>query len=98
MDQNPACEALKKGVCLMVHYGHFSRTVEVHTVGVNDLGHHIMSVWQVSGGSESNEPTGWKLLLLKDATSATLTTAKSAAPRHGYRRGAKQFTKITCQV
>jgi len=86
MIEQTACNAIKKGVCLTVQYDHFTRLVEVHTVGVNDLGHPIASVYQLSGGSRSNESTGWKLLLLGDATGGILTIIKSRAPRPGYRR------------
>jgi hypothetical protein len=98
MLQRMACEALNKRVCLSLNYGHYSRVVEVHTVGINDLDHPIISVWQVSGGSESNERTGWKTLLLSEATSVALTDIRSEAPRKGYRRDAKQFMVISGQI
>jgi hypothetical protein len=98
MIRQTAREALEKGLCLTLHYNGYTRLVEVHTVGTNALDHHIVSVWQVSGGSESNERVGWKLLVLDEATGAALTDIKSQAPRHGYKRGAKQFTRILCQI
>ena len=98
MLEQMALIALKNGVCLSLHYEEFSRLVEVHTVGVDERERHVASVYQVSGASKSNEPIGWKLLLLQDATGATLTTDKSAAPRPGYQRDAKQFTRITGQL
>lgn len=93
-----AADAIKLGLCLTISYGRYTRLVEVHAVGVNDLGHHIMSVWQVSGGSESNEPVGWKLLRLDEMTGCTLTNIQSGAPRQGYRPNAKQFTRILAQI
>lgn len=98
MDTNTPCEALRSGQCLEIRYHGFSRVVEVHTCGVSTADNRAMRVWQVRGGSESNEPVGWKLLLLDDAVSFGILSEKSSAPRHGYKRGDKAFSRITCQV
>lgn len=98
MLSNTACEALKTGVCLELNYNGFNRVVEVHCVGVTTKGNPGMRVWQVRGGSESNEPTGWKMLLLDEAIGARLTMEKSQAPRQGYKRGDRGMTSITCEI
>ncbi|GEC59294.1 hypothetical protein BEL01nite_83370 [Bradyrhizobium elkanii] len=75
-----------------------SRVVEVHCVGITTKGNPGMRVWQVRGGSESNEPVGWKMLLLDEALGAKLTTEQSQAPRQGYKRGDKGMQSITCEI
>ena len=58
----------------------------------------VMRVWQVSGGSASNEPVGWKLLRLDEATEAVVTHQKSLAPRAGYKPGDPAMQQMTCQL
>lgn len=72
--------------------------VEVHAVGFTKDGKEIMRVWQVSGGSVSNEPVGWKLLRLDETTGAALTKDPSAAPRAGYKRDDRAMERIICQI
>jgi hypothetical protein len=57
-----------------------------------------MRVWQVAGGSVSNEPFGWKLLRLDEATGASVTKQRSLGPRPGYKRGDKVMSRIQCQL
>jgi hypothetical protein len=91
-----ACAALESGKCLEVQYEMFSRIVEVHRVGISPQGGHILSGWQIRG--PANERAGWKLLNLDEAVGLTLTDIPSRAPRPDYRRGAKQFIGVICQL
>lgn len=93
-----ACQALKNGKRLELHYDGFSRVVEVHTVGETTAGNLAMSVWQVRGGSNSNERVGWKLMRLDEAFAASEINEQSEAPRAGYVRDAKPFRRIVCQI
>lgn len=81
-----ACQALREGKCLELHYDGFVRIVEVHAVGRSQANHIVMRVWQVRGGSVGGEPIGWKLLRLDEIPSVHITTEKSAAPRRGFNR------------
>jgi hypothetical protein len=93
-----ACQALRNGLVLSLHYDGYFRGVEVHAVGVTKNGNEIMRAWQVSGGSVSNEPIGWKLLRLDEAIGGSITQDKSAAPRQGYRRDDRAMQRIICQL
>jgi hypothetical protein len=93
-----ACDAIGQGKRLELRYDGWTRIVEVHTVGISTAGNPVMSVWQVRGGSNSNEPVGWKLMRLDEALSAHVIDEKSEAPRRGYKRNASGFQRITCQL
>ena len=98
MWKSVASDALRQGKCLELRYDGFFRIVEVHAVGTSEQGNDLMRVWQVRGGSVSNERSGWKLFRLDEAFSAHLTDEKSEAPRRGYKRGDKAMRFIDCQV
>lgn len=91
-----ACEALESGRCLEIRYENCIRIVEVHRVGISPQGAHILAGWQLSG--LPGERPGWKLLNLDEALELNLTDIVSRAPRPDYRRGAKQFIGIICQL
>ena len=93
-----ACEALRSGQVLELRYDGYTRMVEVHAVGFTKEDNAVMRVWQISGGSVSNEPVGWKLLRLDEATGAVVTHQKSLAPRPGYKPGDAAMKRITCQL
>jgi len=92
------CSALRVRKCLEVRYDGFTRVVEVHAVGITAEGDAVMRVWQVRGGSVSQEPVGWKLLRLDEARSLGVLAEDSAAPRPGYRRDDAAMRAITCQL
>jgi len=91
-----ACAALEKGCCLEIRFEDCTRIVEVHRVGISPHGAHILSGWQIRG--PANERPGWKLLNLDEALELSVTEIMSRAPRPDYRRGAKQFIGIICQL
>ncbi len=93
-----ACDALRSGRVLELRYDGYVRCVEVHAVGVTKDDNFIMRVWQVSGGSVSNERVGWKLLRLDEAFGASLSDVPSQAPRRGYKRNDKVMDRILCQL
>ena len=93
-----ACAALRSGHVLELQYGDYSRLVEVHAVGFTEEVNPIMRVWQISGGIVNQEPIGWKLLRVDEATGAVVTNQKSLAPRPDYRAGDKVMQVITCQL
>jgi hypothetical protein len=93
-----ACEALRQGKRLELRYDGYMRIVEVHAVGTTAKQDDVARVYQVRGGSVSNEPTGWKLLRLDDASSGSILEEQSSAPRTGYKRGDAAMLFICCQL
>jgi hypothetical protein len=93
-----ACQALRDRCVLSLQYDGYSRAVEVHAVGITKDRNEIMRVWQTAGGSKSNEPVGWKLLRLDEATGASISNQKSMAPRNGYARNDPAMQRIICQL
>jgi hypothetical protein len=93
-----ACEALRSGRVLELRYDGYSRSVEVHAVGFTKEDNPVIRAWQVSDGNGSNEPLGWKLLRLDEATGAVVTHQKSLAPRAGYKPGDPVMQQMTCQL
>lgn len=91
-----ACDAIESARCLEIEYRDCTRLVEVHRVGIGRRGEHILSGWQIRGGAQ--ERAGWKLLNLDESERVTLTDIPSRAPRPDFRRGAKQFIGIICQL
>jgi hypothetical protein len=91
-----ACQAIKTGKCLEMKFDDCARVLEVHRVGVNSRGNHILSGWQILG--PTCERVGWKLIDLEKSIDLSLTDIASQAPRPDYRKGTKQFIRIICQL
>jgi hypothetical protein len=93
-----ACTVLRQRKRLELRYDGFTRVVEVHVVGVTNDGNEVMRVWQVRGGSNSRQQTGFKLLRLDEAFTAHMIDEQSHAPRPGYVRGDVAMKTIYCEV
>jgi hypothetical protein len=93
-----ASEALQRGKRLELLYDGFRRIVEVHTIGETTAGNEAMTVYQVRGGSTSDERVGWKRMRLDEATGASITDEESLAPRPGYQRDDRGYRTIYSQV
>lgn len=98
MQVSVACEALQTRSVLALRYNGHQRLVEVHVVGVSRDRHEIMRVWQISGGSVSGNPVGWKMIHLADATEAHITRQTSHAPRLDYNPDDPAMARIICRV
>lgn len=99
MQTNTPCAALAASKCLELRYDGYSRVVEVHAVGRTKEGNWVMRVWQVRGGSVSNERVGWKLMRLDEILSTHILNEKSMAPRPQYKRGDPAMRHgIQCQI
>ena len=92
------CDAIGAKRRLQLHYDGYTRIVEVHACGLTKDGNSVARVWQVSGGSVTGEPVGWKLLRVDEAHGASILSEASDAPRPGYRRTDAAMARIICRV
>jgi hypothetical protein len=90
-------EAIQKKTILELRYHGFSRIVEPHTYDRDKSGDEILRCYQVSGGSESGERSGWKLLKVGEVYSLHITPG-CFLPRPGYRRNDKAMEYVFCQL
>ena len=90
--------AVKTGNRLELRYDGFARVVEVHAVGISTAGNPCMRVFQVRGGSVSNEPVGWRMMTLDKSFSLHLTNEVSSAPRKGYARDDRGMRQVFAQI
>lgn len=90
-------EAISQMRTLELRYSGYVRTVEPHAYGRDKGGDEVLRCFQVSGGSESGETSGWKLLKVADAYSIQKTSQKFSA-RPDYRRNDKAMQFMFCQL
>ncbi len=90
-------QAIQQTKVLELRYHGYSRIVEPHAYGRDKDGDEILRCYQTSGGSESGERVGWKLLKVREAFSFHLTdTSFSARPE--YKRNDKAMNYVFAQL
>ena len=92
------CEAIRTARCLELTYAGHRRVVEAHVAGTTHDGEALFRAWQVSGGSSSGRPIGWKMFRLAQVESLRLSAEHSQAPRSDYQRDDPTIVRIACQV
>ena len=92
------CEAIYNLKFLALKYDDFNRIVEPYSYGLSDEGHELLRAYQVLGGSESGETTGWKLLRVDEIQRLAVLEDDFTDPRPGYRRNDSAMTTIFCQL
>jgi hypothetical protein len=80
-----------------LRYHGYARSVEPHAYGRDKNGDEILRCFQLSGGSESGERTGWKLLKVAEVYSIHVETATFHS-RDGYRKNDKAMEYIFRQL
>lgn len=90
-------QAIQQHKVLELRYHGYSRIVESHAYGRDKDGDEIVRCYQTSGGSESGERTGWKLLKVQEAFSLHLTDSTFSA-RSEYKRNDKAMDHIFAQL
>lgn len=91
------CDAIDVRIVVDLRYSGYSRTVEPHAYGRDRSGDEVLRCYQVSGGSESGERAGWKLLKVRDVFSLH-HTSMSFNPRPDYKRDDKAMDYIFRQI
>jgi hypothetical protein len=93
------CDAVHEHRLLRLNYHWGYRIVEPHAYGLNDNGHELLRVFQVSGASESGAHHGWKLLRVDEIHQLEILEEKFAGSRPDYRRSDKAMDqRIYCQL
>ena len=90
--------AIKTKHLLRLEYHGFYRFVEPHTYGLNQKNAEALSCYQVSGGSESSEPKGWKILLVHEIRAISMTDTSFLTARIGYKRDTNTMQRIYAQL
>ncbi len=75
----------------------FARRVEPHALGRVKENRRALLGWQVSGGSASEPPPGWRTFLLAGITELKLTRRKFN-PRPDYRPATTRLKPIEVEV
>lgn len=90
--------AIQNKHLLSFFYDGYQRIVEPHTYGIDTKGHKALRAYQVSGGSESGQRTGWKLFHVNDIRSLSVLTEQFSCPRPKYKRGDTAFSTIYAEL
>ena len=98
MNKQLLVTAITEMKVVVLRYHGYTRTVEPHCIGESTAGNLLLRCWQTSGGSASNEPTGWKLLDVSEIHLASVTEASFSSARPGYRQGDTAMRRIYAQL
>lgn len=90
-------QAISNMKIIELRYHGYSRIVEPHAYGTDKDRDEIIRCFQTSGGSESGERSGWKLLKVSEIFSLHMT-GHTFTSRPGYRRNDKAMTTIFSQL
>lgn len=90
-------QAIKEQKNLELRYHGYARTVEPHAYGCDKGGDEILRCYQTSGGSESGEREGWKLLKVREVISLHPINGKFLTRRE-YKRNDKAMAHIFEQL
>lgn len=92
------CTAIQNMNLLSFTYDGFDRIVEPHACGNDKKGNDVLRAFQVGGGSESGDATGWKLFVVSNIRNLKIQKQTFSSPRQGYRPGDKVMQRIYCQL
>lgn len=90
--------AIRNKQLLSFNYDGYSRIVEPHTYGTDTKGHLALRAYQVRGGSESGEYSGWKLFHVSQIVNLSVLSDHFLNARPKYKRGDSGFSTIRAQL
>ena len=90
--------AIKNMNLLEFHYDGEYRIVEPHTYGISTKGNEVIRAYQVSGGSVSDKPLGWKMYKVEEIFNLKICEDTFKAPRPGYKKGDSAMTTIIIEL
>ncbi|SFN69237.1 hypothetical protein SAMN05216386_1648 [Nitrosospira briensis] len=90
-------QAITAQSVIELRYHGYSRIVEPHAYGRNNLGNDILRCYQTAGGSKSGEGAGWRILKTREILSLHVTEGCFTI-RHDYQRNDKGMLNIFCQL
>ena len=90
-------EAIDAKKTVELRYHGYARTIEPHAYGRDKNGEEILRCFQISGGSESGERIGWKLLKVAEVYSIDVENS-TFQTRDGYRKNDKAMEYIFRQM
>lgn len=90
-------QALAERRVVQFRYHGYSRRVEPHALGRVTEGRLALLGWQVSGGSASEPPPGWRTFRLAEMESLKLLR-QTFTPRPGYRPETTKLKPIEAEV
>lgn len=97
--RNPLlAQAIAERKLLELQYDGFVRLVGPHAYGVDANGVEKLRCWQVSGGSDSGERSGWKLFMVGRMRSTTMCEGQFSSVRPGYKRQDPTMLRIYAQL
>jgi len=88
------CQAIERHHLLRLGYGGVSRVVEPHIYGEDSHGHELLSAYQVSGGSRSGEPVGWKLFDMTRVQDIEVLPGRFRRPQAAYNPLDRTFRRV----
>ncbi|MDF3058823.1 MAG: hypothetical protein K0R17_3038 [Rariglobus sp.] len=74
-------------------YKGYTRAVEPHALGRAGDDKPALLAWQVSGGSSTEPPPGWRVFLVEEVTGLKATTKTFEKPRDDYHQGKSRGLK-----
>ena len=91
------CAAINGRQLLELRYHGYARLVEPYAYGRDKNGEALLRCFQISGGSESGQIIGWKILKVAEVF-AIHEQKNTFSQRPEYRRGDRAMVFMFCQL